>query len=477
METKKMSIEVIPVPFIVRMFARNGALMAQVDRELEKADLSCEKESEYRQYMYLRSALLRDELQIRKLFKYIGSVQKQGQLIYDLLQKYYRKECAVAERIDNIPDYIDEISIGRLRTDSILESVAIFLFLHIKDEAIDYRTLDEKSKALMQMMYFVEHQEPRQREGRRIFPPLANKASLEVFAENMGLSMQRQAVADILRSENLLLDTFGSVELTKTDEKTIGAGFDNIVFANASGFTPTAFLEADKLNDDKPWTKSDFYASIITEDEEHEKIVEEFINRLLPEFFYLNVIKRMAKEYSRAKETFFQMEAKMLKKKEAKSWKRQYEECLKQKKELESRIETKADGLQRKLNELQLAYDKKKMALVEAEAEIALLKQGLSEIEDAKEQNEPENDEPPKETDKIGDGEGVLLFGGHERFQQKYERLFPKIRTFSPDQDFDSNVIKGARIVCINANYMPHKQFFKIIGEVRKHKKEILYVN
>ena len=120
-------------------------------------------------------------------------------------------------------------------------------------------------------------------------------------------------------------------------------------------------------------------------------------------------------------------------------------------------------------------HDKKKLALSDAEAELALLKQGFSEME-ATNDDDDESEVPTKETVDVGDGDAVLLFGGHERFQQKYERRYPKIRTFSPHQDFDASVIKGARIILVNATHLTHKQFFKIINEVRKHKKKLVYV-
>lgn len=72
----------------------------------------------------------------------------------------------------------------------------------------------------------------------------------------------------------------------------------------------------------------------------------------------------------------------------------------------------------------------------------------------------------------------TVLFGGHPNWQRKFKLLYPDVKVYTADEmGFPPDVIRNADLLLLNVTHMAHKQYYRIIQEVRRHHKKIEYIN
>ena len=72
----------------------------------------------------------------------------------------------------------------------------------------------------------------------------------------------------------------------------------------------------------------------------------------------------------------------------------------------------------------------------------------------------------------------TVLFGGHPNWQRKFKLLYPDVKVYTADEmGFPLDVIRNADLLLLNVTHMAHKQYYRIIQEVRRHHKKIEYIN
>lgn len=143
--------------------------------------------------------------------------------------------------------------------------------------------------------------------------------------------------------------------------------------------------------------------------------------------------------------------------------------------EKDSLLEKKQEAL----NRVQLELDREKKTAGELRED---LQEATSSLQDMQELLETISN-PQTKMDDIDSTEtyafptSTILFGGHPNWQRKFKLLYPAVKVYdSNDLNFPPDIIRNADLVLLNVSHMAHKQYYRIIQEVRKHHIHLEYI-
>ena len=70
----------------------------------------------------------------------------------------------------------------------------------------------------------------------------------------------------------------------------------------------------------------------------------------------------------------------------------------------------------------------------------------------------------------------IVIFGGHVSWSKAIRPLLKgDVRFIGKDENFDNGIISRASIVWIQANALSHSQYYRIIDEARRLRKQVRY--
>ena len=150
---------------------------------------------------------------------------------------------------------------------------------------------------------------------------------------------------------------------------------------------------------------------------------------------------------------------------------------------LQREIEEKEALLQKKqdeLNRMQIDFDREKKKSAEWKEKYHAASGNLQEMQKLIETISDKNThvDSIESDEKYEFPSNTVLFGGHPNWQRKFKLLYPDVKVYTADElGFSPDVIRNADLLLLNVTHMSHKQYYRVIQEVRRHHKKIEYIN
>ncbi len=312
----------------------------------------------------------------------------------------------------------------------------------------------------------------------------------ELFDEDPTIAPRLHALLITMKSEDMLPFSVYKEHLSGKNIREILAATVNIRQAVDKQIKDSVEAEILSRVDFKSTPKTLFAAGPIAkpfkiepgissiDDYDHEQMVDGILKKatkmlsgISVDWFYLSVIKRLCKLYNKGRDALRKQILQEVKETVKK-------ESSKEKEELQRAAEQKQKEMQEIINNLQLQVDKLKLKNQDLEEQVADYKEivnGISTAVFVRDQSKPEESDAVAQDDVVYT-KRTLLFGGHPKWQQKFQSQYPDVKIIPTDTDFPAEVIKNADLVLINTTYMSHKQAYKFMPIIKKLKKPVRYV-
>ena len=136
-----------------------------------------------------------------------------------------------------------------------------------------------------------------------------------------------------------------------------------------------------------------------------------------------------------------------------------------------------AEQKQQQLNKAEVQIDRLEKEKEKLQDKVSELEDYIKEMNKAQDYVEKIQEEDPNAKPCIPLGDGVVLLGGHPRWQHKFAEKYPHVRMIEADiTRLDLNIIKNAKHILMNVNHMSHKLFHMVIPTIRSMNKDLKYV-